>query len=1044
MARTCAAGGVEAPLVRLEATSPHEIKPADPVVVVVGVGGRYGWRVVDAAVTSGGEPFGSLLRRHRLAAVLSQERLAERAGISAAGIAALEAGRRRAPRSSTVALLLDALSLNDDERSRLVAAAAGDHHSVELTVEAPASALADGRQVSHQALPSAPLPDGRSIFVGRADEMERLAVAVGRARVIVVSGEAGVGKSRLVKEFVAEQAGSRRVLWGRCTTHRLGSYEPFVAPIRAAVAAMPDAAKQVGQLARLVPELGDVPGWADHVRTADHEVERRLLFDAAVALFGHLGPTLLVLDDLHWADAASLALLSCLASNVALTDLTIIATVRTTDLGPGTAAALADVRRHAPLERIELSGLDRTAVASLIGTIAGSQSSERLLETVTVAAGGNPLFVEELTEHLIAQGYGTQDDAVGGAAYGLPIPKGVAETLTQRLLSLGDDAQRLVRTGAVLGRMFDPDLAAQVADLAADRVLAATEDALLSGLVNEVSAREVTFSHGLVQSAVYDSLSARRRLDLHRRAATLLAATSSPTSAESTFAIARHWSAVALGDVAAASSAALWEHRAGEAALVTADVDQAIGHFERAAEFWTEATSEHVETLLSLGAALSSRGRGADADERFRMVLSLADVIGDRDAFARAAIGLATTVRYGQFEPEQVALLERAITGLGANSDVLRTMVAAMLKRQLGFDFSDEAYLRRQEVAAIVLQAVSQPTLSRELLLTLGTARDAIMVDDPVVLDRLSRAIIAVGSAERRLHVVAQGCYGKAWAALELADGPAWHDAVASFSAVADELDLPFERALACTMAATTAMIEGRYVDAQAHANQAHAYGHAADPNADTILLTNSVIVGVDIGQARQSVELMSANREFLAMVPTFLAGFAATAAISGVTALARELLDRHVAVGLDHVRRDLEWLPVLGFLSSAAAHLDALDVAQSVYDLLVAHPARAVRVGPVAGWWGPTDHHLGSLCRVMGRLDDADRHLRRSIQTCEQMGARPWHARSQFELARVLDLRSPGRPGTEANDLRAVARVTVEALGATSILEQSVGATTL
>jgi transcriptional regulator with XRE-family HTH domain/tetratricopeptide (TPR) repeat protein len=983
------------------------------------------------------EAFGAILRRERIAAALTQERLAERARISATGIAALEAGRRKAPRATTVALLIDALHLDGDAKARLIAAAAAERRgtstsdSAEVHVGDEPTGATDPRRSTASTKSSS--------LVGRVSELEILRMAaVSGARVVVVVGEAGVGKTRLVREFLTELGPNIRMLWGQCTAHRLGSYEPFVTPVRQAVAAMPSATGTVGQLARLVPELAGDQAWTDQATNADHDVERRLLFEAAATLFQGLGPTVLVLDDLHWADAGSLSLLAFLAVHAGLGQLLIVATVRTTDLTAATAAAIADLRRRTDVVRVDLHGLSPEGVRSLVRRVAGERTSPRLLDAVSSAAGGNPLFVLELTEHLLARDFDAEQHENSSVTGIVPVPQGIAETLIARLTALSPDAQQLVRTGAVLGRSFNPDAAASLGSLTADRVLAATEDALLSGLLDEVSAREVTFTHGLVQSAVYDSLSARRRLDLHRRAARMIEQQSTPLSDASTFDIARHWAAVAVEDPTVAAAAATWAHRAGDAASAAADIDQAIGQYERAEHLWVGPTAEHAETLLSLGFVLSSRSRSDEADRRFRAALGLADALGDQRLFARAAIGLATTVRYGVAEPDRIALLERALAGLGPDDDVLRAMTAAMLKRQLGFDRSEAAYQRRQQAAAIVLEAVSQPVLSHELLLTLGAARDAITVDDPRILDRLSRATVAVGVAERRLHVAAHGWYGRAWAALELADGPGWHEAVEAFAVVAQELDVPFEQALANTMRATTALIEGRYPEAEALASRAHAIGSGADPNADTILLTTTVIAGVDLGRGPAMVALMRANRAQLAEVPTFLAGLTGTAAFSGETELARELLDEHLAAGLGSVRRDLEWLPVMGFLASTAARIGAADAARELYDLLVEHPALAIRVGPIAGWWGPTDHHLGGLCRLMGRFDEAERRLRRSLRTSGLMGSPPWQVRSQIELAHVLELQhhSTGRViGTEAAELRSAAAETAACLSAPGLL---------
>ncbi len=323
----------------------------------------------------------------------------------------------------------------------------------------------------------------------------------------------------------------------------------------------------------------------------------------------------------------------------------------------------------------------------------------------------------------------------------------------------------------------------------------------------------------------------------------------------------------------------------------------------------------------------------------------------------------------------------------------------------------------------------------RELLLSLGSARDSIVVDDPVVLGRLSRSIIDAATAPRNLPVQANGWYGQAWSTLELADGPGWSESVAAFTAIADELGLPFERALAATMATTTALIEGRYEDAESSSQQAVKFGtEAGDPNTSAVHLTGAVMRGLDLGHAAAMVELMDAMREELEAVPTFWGGFAMTAAEAGANDLARELFTTQARAGFDLVRRDLEWLPVIGFFSYTCAKIDDTEYAPLLYSLLAESPARAVRVGPLAGWWGPTDYHLGALCRVLGRLDEAERRLRSALDVTEHLGARPWQARTQVELARVLDLIAGGATNPASAQLRDSAATIADELGAPGI----------
>ena len=184
-------------------------------------------------------------------------------------------------------------------------------------------------------------------------------------------------------------------------------------------------------------------------------------------------------------------------------------------------------------------------------------------------------------------------------------------------------------------------------------------------------------------------------------------------------------------------------------------------------------------------------------------------------------------------------------------------------------------------------------------------------------------------------------------------------------------------------------------------------------------------------------VELMASARDELAPVPTFMAGLAVTAARGGAPELASELLDAQAARGFDRVRRDLEWLPVIGFYCDACVVLGDARHAEALHDLLAVHPARAVRVGPLAAFWGPVDHHLGALCRVLGRLDEAEARMRRAVELGHRLGAVPWLARSELELADVVERRRGAAGRHEAETLRAHAATTaaqVEAFGVTPL----------
>ena len=235
-------------------------------------------------------------------------------------------------------------------------------------------------------------------------------------------------------------------------------------------------------------------------------------------------------------------------------------------------------------------------------------------------------------------------------------------------------------------------------------------------------------------------------------------------------------------------------------------------------------------------------------------------------------------------------------------------------------------------------------------------------------------------------------------------------------------------------MQAATDLMDGRYADAQLSGARALELAADADPNAPAIHLATEVMRTVDCGEASETAAFMGAIRADLETVPTFMAGLAMASAFGGAPEVAREILAGHAAAGFADVRRDLEWLPVMGLLCHACIGLGAQEYAGALYEQLASHPARAVRVAPLGGFWGPTDYYLGALCRLLGRPDEAETRLRTAVQICVDLGALPWLARTQLQLADLLTARSPASDD-EVASLRAAAIASATALGAHGIL---------
>lgn len=357
-------------------------------------------------------------------------------------------------------------------RSRLLA-------RVRVGPSAATQALADSLRAGRATLAPVPFPSrllrtDRSSFVGRGPELERLATAWrrvesggGTAQVVLLAGEAGIGKSRLAARFAAEAgAAGATVLYGACEEQALVPYEPF--------------AEAVGEA------------------TADREeIESRLAAAAAA------GPVVLVLDDLHLADRNTLALLARVARGSAGERLLVLGAYRDADaIGTPLLGAIAELRRHCDVERVPVEGLSVDEVAMLLEGVADPR---RIHERTD----GNPFFVRELARHLAER-----RDAAGD------VPESVSDVVLARAARLSRRSADVLAAAAILGVSFEVSVLELL--LGERELLNALDEASAAGLLDDAASGRYRFAHALTRDAVYGSIGLVRRAELHRRAAAAL------------------------------------------------------------------------------------------------------------------------------------------------------------------------------------------------------------------------------------------------------------------------------------------------------------------------------------------------------------------------------------------------------------------------------------------------------------------------------------------------------------------------------------------
>lgn len=488
-------------------------------------------------------------------------------------------------------------------------------------------------------------------FVGRLEELGELEAALARAEeghasTMVVGGEAGIGKTRLVREFAGLALGrGARVLSGGCIEllHGVLPYAPLVEAMRTLAADLPadELDRVLGtarpELARLVPSLAESGAPAAGIGGA--AAAQSVLFEHVLCVLQRLGersPVILVLEDLHWSDPSTRDLLVFLARNLRRARVVLIGTYRLDDLHRRhpLRPVLGELERGGHIRPIEVRPLTRVEMRELLSAILDRPAEPALVDRIQARSQGNAFFAEEL----LTAANGQADE----------MPATLRDLLISRVDTLSENAQAVVRVAAAAGR-FHHDLLAEVAGLPETELLTALREAVeRQVLVAEPPSQTYAFRHSLVHEAIADDLLPGERTRLHAAIAALLEqrpelAVGGAESAAGE--LARHWQA--SHDLPRALPAAV---AAGFDASRTFGFAEALGHFERALAIWDRvpgATAltglDRVELLRLAAAAASTAGR---ADRALALIESALAEVDAKSAPARAAALFVSLGRY--------------------------------------------------------------------------------------------------------------------------------------------------------------------------------------------------------------------------------------------------------------------------------------------------------------------------------------------------------------------------------------------------------------
>jgi class 3 adenylate cyclase/tetratricopeptide (TPR) repeat protein len=600
---------------------------------------------------------------------------------------------------------------------------------------------------------------GRIPCVGRDVELERLGrrlaeVPGGRGGVVLIGGEPGIGKTRLVEEMAEQMAREgMAVLWGHCYEGEwTPPYAPFIEALEADLThADPEELRAVlgaggPALAQLVPKLRAIlPDLADVVPLAPDEERFRLLDAVAQYLVARSQrePLLVCLDDLHWVDRGSLGMLRHLARLARSNRVLIMGTYRDAEVTPShpLAGALGAFPRETAFERLRIEGLDASGTAELLSALAEHGVEDKVGAAWVKETDGNPFFIGELVRHLVEEGhlFRTPDGRwiTDRPLRELALPDTVRDVIARRLSGLSDDARGLLQVASAFEGPFRFDVTAAVAKLPEERALDAVDEALAAQvLVLAGPADTYLFHHALIRHTLYDQLGPSRRLRIHRQVAEALeqAYGGRPSPAHA-------------GEIAAQyhrSAGLPGAERGVDSALVAADHAQASGGHDEAVRFLRialdllpDSDDRRHRLMARLGIVLAW---ALDFDAAVRLAIEAGQAIGEAEGKEAAAEFLSDAAHVCALAGDTMAAWKLAEKGLphAISRGVTWARLFSFDQERLSAEASEHPGIPvdspdRQEAAGILRRALLDP-LGPAPMEAVGSSRQDILESTNLVL----------------------------------------------------------------------------------------------------------------------------------------------------------------------------------------------------------------------------------------------------------------------------------------------------------------------
>ena len=883
----------------------------------------------------------------------------------------------------------------------------------------------------------------RGAFVGREAELDELLaglddVVAGRGRLFLLAGEPGIGKSRLADELIrhARRRGVE-VLVGRCwEAGGAPAYWPWVQSLRSHIREAghellrAELSAGAAELAQILPELREIFSGLPEPVGVESEGARFRLFDAAGQFLRNASenrPILLVLDDLHAADAPSLLLLQFLARELGSTRILLLGAYRDVDPVPGQplAAMLVEVAHEPVTCSLSLAGLSERDIADYVELTATAIASPGLFAALHEATEGNPLFVGETVRLLALDGLRLEPTEVRVA-----IPQSVRNVIARRLARLTEECNRVLRFASVLGREFALAGLARLSGVEEDELLEVLDEAMAAGVVSDVPGGpgRLRFAHLLIRDTLYEGLTTARRVRLHRLAVEALEALYGEDPGGHLAELAHH--AIAGSDL---DRGLLYAQRAGDRALALLAYEEAARLYELGLAALERADGaepvKRCELLLALGHAQVRAGDAVAAKQAFLQAAAVARRLEWPEALARAALGYGGRFVWARAGDDErlVPLLREALAVADDQDAALRARLLGRLAAALGDEPDNEqrATLSREAVE-IARGAGDLPTLAYALV-----ARLSALWSPATVNERLAIATELVDLAERigDKERAVEGHGLRFNALLELGQVDAANAELAARGRLTNEMRQPAQLWVQLVLESTRSLFVGNFEAAEETIGQAFELRRARGDAARGAFELQRFVLRREQGRLAEVESALESCASEYRTRPVLRCALANLFVELGRADEARPRLAALAGDDFGSLPLDGDWLVSAAFLAEACAFVDDRASAASLYRLLLPYAERNVSgEGEVST--GAVSRYLGILASALGRFDDAVCHFEHALALNARMGARPWLAHTRHDYARMLLARGEAADRERAQDLLDQALVTYRALG--------------